>query len=122
MPPLHFLYIIKTVIDISGRSEGRGFYLCKSEECIRTAVKRKAFNRVCKRNLDEEEISRLTGQLSGIYQGGIDVKEGDVDIEFSYIPKGLISGILLSALSLSHTPRHSRVEVLHPDREIHLYL
>lgn len=31
---------------------------------------------------------------------GIDVKEGDVDIEFSYIPKGLISGILLSALGL----------------------
>ena len=40
-----------------------------------TAVKRKAFNRVCKRNLDEKEISSLIGQLSGSYQGGMDVKE-----------------------------------------------
>ncbi len=63
------------VVDISGRAEGRGFYLCRNEECIRTAVKRKAFNRVCKRNLDEKEISSLIGQLSGSYQGGMDVKE-----------------------------------------------
>ena len=63
------------VVDTDGRAEGRGFYLCRSEECIMTAVKRKAFNRVCKRNLDEKEISSLIGQLSGSYQGGMDVKE-----------------------------------------------
>ncbi|MBQ6440207.1 MAG: YlxR family protein [Mogibacterium sp.] len=64
------------VVDISGRAEGRGFYLCRSEECIKTAVKRKAFNRVCKRNLEENEISRLIGQVLDSYQGGMDVKEG----------------------------------------------
>lgn len=63
------------VVDISGRAEGRGFYLCRSAECIKTAVKRKAFNRVCKRNLDEKEINSLIGQLSDSYQGGMDVKE-----------------------------------------------
>ena len=63
------------VVDISGRAEGRGFYLCRSEECVRTAIKRKAFNRVCKRNVDEKEISRLLGQVPGVCQGGIDVKE-----------------------------------------------
>ena len=63
------------VIDLSGRAEGRGFYLCRSAECARTAIKRKAFNRICKRNLDEKEISSLIGQLSGSYQGGMDVKE-----------------------------------------------
>ncbi len=64
------------VVDKDGRAEGRGFYLCRSEECARTAVKRKAFNRVCKRNLDEREISRLIEQVLEIYQGGMDVKEG----------------------------------------------
>ena len=63
------------VVDISGRAEGRGFYLCRSEKCVRTAIKRKAFNRVCKRNVDEKEISRLLGQVSGVCQGGMDVKE-----------------------------------------------
>ena len=62
-------------VDLSGRAEGRGFYLCRSEECMRTAVKRKAFNRVCKRNLDENEISILIGQALDSYQGGMDVKE-----------------------------------------------
>ena len=63
------------VVDISGRAEGRGFYLCRSEECARTALKRKAFNRVCKRNLDEKEISRLIGQALDSCQGGMDVKK-----------------------------------------------
>ena len=63
------------VVDIDGRAEGRGFYLCKSAECAKTAVKRKAFNRVCKRNLDENEISSLIGQIPDSYQGGMDVKE-----------------------------------------------
>ena len=56
------------VADISGRAEGRGFYLCRSAECAKTALKKKAFNRVCKRNLDEEEISRLIEQVLESYQ------------------------------------------------------
>jgi predicted RNA-binding protein YlxR (DUF448 family) len=63
------------VVDTDGRAEGRGFYLCKSAECAKTAVKRKAFNRVCKRNLDENEISSLIEQALNSYQGGMDVKE-----------------------------------------------
>ena len=63
------------VVDISGRAEGRGFYLCRNAECTGTAIKRKAFNRVCKRNVDEKEISRLIEQVLESYQGGMDVKE-----------------------------------------------
>ena len=63
------------VPDITGRAEGRGFYLCRNAECSKIAIKRKAFNRVCKRNLDEKEISRLIGQALDSYQGGMDVKE-----------------------------------------------
>ena len=63
------------VADFGGKAEGRGFYLCKSAECVKLAVKRKAFNRVCKRNLDEREISSLIGKIPDSYQGGMDVKE-----------------------------------------------
>ena len=63
------------VADPGGKAEGRGFYLCRSAECAKTAVKRKAFNRVCKRNVDEKEISRLIEQVLESYQGGMDVKE-----------------------------------------------
>ena len=63
------------VIDTDGKAEGRGFYLCRSAECARMAVKRKAFNRVCKRNIDEKEISRLIGQALDSCQGGMNVKE-----------------------------------------------
>jgi predicted RNA-binding protein YlxR (DUF448 family) len=63
------------VMDIDGRTEGRGFYLCRSADCVKTAVKKKAFNRVCKRNLDEKEINRLIGPVLDSYQGGMDVKE-----------------------------------------------
>ena len=63
------------VADTDGRAEGRGFYLCRSAECAKTAVKRKAFNRVCKRNVDEKEISSLIEQALESYQGGMNVKE-----------------------------------------------
>lgn len=63
------------VADISGKADGRGFYLCRSEECVRTAIKRKAFNRVCRRNLDEKEINELIEHALDGYQGGMDVKE-----------------------------------------------
>ena len=63
------------VVDADGKAEGRGFYLCRSAECAKTAVKRKAFNRVCKRNLDEEEIGRLIEEALDSCRGGMNVKE-----------------------------------------------
>lgn len=61
--------------DTGTPADGRGFYLCRSAECIETAIKRKAFNRACKRNVDEIEIRELIGQALDRHQGGIDVKE-----------------------------------------------
>ena len=58
------------------KSEGRGFYLCKSTECLETAIKRRAFNRVCRRDLDTEEIRKVVEQALDDHQGGIDVKKG----------------------------------------------
>lgn len=44
----------------SGRpADGRGIYLCRDRDCIDAAVKRKAFNRALRRNVDAEEVSRV---------------------------------------------------------------
>lgn len=51
--------------DTDGRADGRGFYLCRSEECIDKSFRRKAWNRICKSNVDTEEIRRVIGQASG---------------------------------------------------------
>ena len=40
-------------------ADGRGFYLCRDRDCIDTAVKRKAFNKALRRNVDAEEVSRV---------------------------------------------------------------
>ena len=43
----------KLVYDESGTMDGRGCYLCKaSEDCLKKAIKKKAFSRVYKMNLD----------------------------------------------------------------------
>ena len=45
------------------------------EGCMETALKRKAFNRVCRQNIDTEEIKRVIGQALDNFQGGTDAKE-----------------------------------------------
>ena len=40
-------------------SDGRGIYLCRDRDCIDTAIKRKAFSRALRRNVDAEEVSRV---------------------------------------------------------------
>ena len=34
-------------------------YLCKNDDCINTAIKRKAFNRACRTDLDTDEVKRV---------------------------------------------------------------
>ena len=61
--------------DSGSRNDGRGFYLCRNEECLETAIKRKAFNRACRQNIDTEEIRKVIGQALDNFQGGTDAKE-----------------------------------------------
>ena len=61
--------------DSGSPSGGRGFYLCRSAECMETAVKRRAFNRICRQNIDTEEIRKVIGQALDNFQGGTDAKE-----------------------------------------------
>jgi len=52
--------------DCGTKNEGRGFYLCRNEECIEKAFKKKAFNRICKSKIDIEEVRKIIGAVSGI--------------------------------------------------------
>jgi predicted RNA-binding protein YlxR (DUF448 family) len=49
----------RIVPDQNKTRDGRGFYLCRDSECIETAIKRKAFNRCCKRNVGADEIKKV---------------------------------------------------------------
>jgi predicted RNA-binding protein YlxR (DUF448 family) len=62
-------------VDTDGKAEGRGFYLCRSEECANAAIKRKAFNRACRRNVEEEKVRRLIEQALDNDRGGMNAKE-----------------------------------------------
>ncbi len=66
---------VRVTADTGLKNDGRGFYLCADESCIETALKRKAFNRVCRQNIDTEEIKRVIGQALDNFQGGTDAKE-----------------------------------------------
>lgn len=45
--------------DTQTKADGRGYYLCKSDDCINTAIKRKAFNRACRYDLDTDEVIKV---------------------------------------------------------------
>ena len=51
--------------DIDTKNDGRGFYLCPKSECAELAIKRKAFNRVCRTNVDAESIERAIDEALG---------------------------------------------------------
>ncbi len=52
------------LIDKSGRLNGRGAYICKNEECINNAKKRKSFERAFEINaIDEELFEKLRSNI-----------------------------------------------------------
>lgn len=65
-----FLKIVKSgetaVIDESGRLDGRGAYICKDADCIKKAIKTKAFNRSFKCNVDNDLYQSLENYLKNL--------------------------------------------------------
>ena len=55
--------------------EGRGYYLCRAEECVEASIKRRAWNRICKANIDRDEIRKIIGGAIDDNQGGMNVKK-----------------------------------------------
>lgn len=47
-------------VDLTGKAQGRGAYLCKSVECLKAAQKGKKLEKAFKRPMSEETIKILT--------------------------------------------------------------
>ena len=50
-------------IDFTGKANGRGAYLCRSEECLKKAFKNKGLERSLKSRIPEEVSIRLQKEL-----------------------------------------------------------
>ena len=48
-------------IDLDGKKEGRGAYICKEIECIENVIQRKWLNNACKSELDNKIYDLLRG-------------------------------------------------------------
>ena len=52
-------------IDLTGKKDGRGIYLCKSEECLNKAIKNKRISRTFEMEIDENVYENLRKFING---------------------------------------------------------
>ena len=52
-------------LDLTGKSSGRGAYICKDLQCFEKARKRKAFERSLKCKIPDEVYDRLCAEIEG---------------------------------------------------------
>ncbi len=62
--------VIKTgegeiVLDVTGKKNGRGAYLCKQEECLKMAMKNKGLERSFKMSIDKLIYEKLQKEYEG---------------------------------------------------------
>ena len=53
-------------IDVTGRKNGRGAYICHDMECLKKAVKNHGIERSLKMQIPEDVYERLEEEMSGI--------------------------------------------------------
>lgn len=56
------------LFDPTGKSEGRGAYLCKNTECLNECIKRKKLNRAFKQNVPEEVYNKLAEEMRHLFE------------------------------------------------------
>lgn len=54
------------VLDITGKKNGRGAYLCRSKECLKKAVKSRGLERSFKMSIPTEVYDHLTEEFERI--------------------------------------------------------
>jgi predicted RNA-binding protein YlxR (DUF448 family) len=59
-----FVRVVRTpsgdvVVDPSGKSNGRGAYVCADLECFETAVRKRRFSSALRVNMNEDDTDRL---------------------------------------------------------------
>ena len=52
-------------VDLTGKKNGRGAYICKSEECLNKAIKTKKLERVFEREISPELYESIRGVIIG---------------------------------------------------------
>lgn len=52
-------------IDLTGKKSGRGAYICKSESCLKKAVKARRLQTNLEVPVSEELLARLSEEISG---------------------------------------------------------
>lgn len=52
-------------IDLTGKKNGRGAYICKNEECLNLTKKTKRLERALEVNVKEEFYEEIRGVISG---------------------------------------------------------
>ena len=67
-PKRELIRIVRTpegtvILDRSGRANGRGAYLCDSQDCFRRAVKTRALERALESRMDEDVLQSLQEAL-----------------------------------------------------------
>ena len=55
-------------IDLTGKANGRGAYICKCSECLKKAIKSKALNRAFKIEVPDEVYEKLLLELESYEQ------------------------------------------------------
>ncbi len=53
------------VLDVTGKKNGRGAYLCQEEECLRMAIKNKGLERSFKMSIDKSIYEKLQKEYEG---------------------------------------------------------
>jgi hypothetical protein len=52
-------------LDLTGKANGRGAYVCRSVQCLQKAVKSKALSRAFGAEIPEEVLKRLEEEIEG---------------------------------------------------------
>ena len=58
----------ETVLDVTGKKNGRGAYLCKQKECLISAVKNKGLERSFKMSIPNEVYNSLEKEFDEIHE------------------------------------------------------
>ena len=56
-------------LDFRGKAPGRGAYLCRSDECLKKAIRGKAIERAFSTQIPEEVYDRLREEMEGEHDG-----------------------------------------------------
>lgn len=70
MPKEKLIRVVKNkqgeiLIDLTGKMDGRGAYICKNEECYSKIKKQKVLNRAFRVDVNDEIYQKLSEVLSG---------------------------------------------------------